>query len=132
MVIGDRVKTLREVKDLSQGDIEKRTGLPHRGLGLTQFGHPIRVDQVADQSNTAGLRDLTVPSEKSLSCNKISHMVRTDGLREVLRTAFRFSGDKKSSHLSDVSNSACAALAEYHFHEGYYPESRTRPCRATW
>src|SRR5215469_2797049 len=30
-------------------------------LGLAQFGHHIRVDQVADQSNTAGLRDLTVP-----------------------------------------------------------------------
>ncbi len=27
MVIGDRLKTLREAKDLSQGDIEKRTGL---------------------------------------------------------------------------------------------------------
>src|SRR5258708_38819725 len=31
------------------------------GLVLTQFGHHVRVDQVADQSNTAGLRDLTVP-----------------------------------------------------------------------
>jgi transcriptional regulator with XRE-family HTH domain len=27
MVIGDRLKTLREAKDLSQGDIEKPTGL---------------------------------------------------------------------------------------------------------
>jgi transcriptional regulator with XRE-family HTH domain len=27
MVIGDRLKTLREAKNLSQGDIEKRTGL---------------------------------------------------------------------------------------------------------
>jgi transcriptional regulator with XRE-family HTH domain len=27
MIIGDRIKTLREVKDLSQGDIEKRAGL---------------------------------------------------------------------------------------------------------
>jgi transcriptional regulator with XRE-family HTH domain len=27
MVIGDRLKELRESKDLSQGDIEKRTGL---------------------------------------------------------------------------------------------------------
>jgi transcriptional regulator with XRE-family HTH domain len=27
MVIGDRLKELRESKELSQGDIEKRTGL---------------------------------------------------------------------------------------------------------
>jgi transcriptional regulator with XRE-family HTH domain len=27
MVIGDRLRELREAKDLSQGDIEKRTGL---------------------------------------------------------------------------------------------------------
>jgi transcriptional regulator with XRE-family HTH domain len=27
MVIGDRLKELREAKELSQGDIEKRTGL---------------------------------------------------------------------------------------------------------
>jgi len=27
MVIGDRLKMLRETKNLSQGDIEKRTGL---------------------------------------------------------------------------------------------------------
>ncbi len=27
MVIGDHLKTLREAKNLSQGDIEKRTGL---------------------------------------------------------------------------------------------------------
>src|SRR4029077_996173 len=31
------------------------------GLRLAQFGHHVRVDQGADQSNPAGLRDLTVP-----------------------------------------------------------------------
>ena len=35
MVIGDRLKTLREAKDLSQGDIEKRT---ENAWNLQQLG----------------------------------------------------------------------------------------------
>jgi transcriptional regulator with XRE-family HTH domain len=37
MVIGDRLKSLRESKDLSQGDIEKRTGL----LRSVENGHTV-------------------------------------------------------------------------------------------
>src|ERR1700730_14616629 len=40
------------------------------GLGLAQFGHHVCVDQVADQSNTAGLRDLTVPRLRSGISNR--------------------------------------------------------------
>jgi transcriptional regulator with XRE-family HTH domain len=41
MVIGDRLKTLREAKDLSQGDIEKRTGLFRCYVSRVENGHTV-------------------------------------------------------------------------------------------
>ena len=41
MVIGDRLKTLREAKDLSQGDIEKRTGLLRCYISRVENGHTV-------------------------------------------------------------------------------------------
>ena len=41
MVIGDRLRTLREAKDLSQGDIEKRTGLLRCCLSRVENGHTV-------------------------------------------------------------------------------------------
>jgi len=41
MVIGDRLKTLREAKDLSQGDIEERTGLPRCYVSRVENGHTV-------------------------------------------------------------------------------------------
>ena len=39
MVIGDRLKTLREAKSLSQGDIEKRTGMLRCYVSRVENGH---------------------------------------------------------------------------------------------
>jgi transcriptional regulator with XRE-family HTH domain len=39
MVIGDRVKALREYKNLSQGEIEKRTGLLRCYISRVENGH---------------------------------------------------------------------------------------------
>ncbi len=41
MVIGDRLKTLRETKNLSQGDIEKRTGLLRCYVSRVENGHTV-------------------------------------------------------------------------------------------
>ena len=41
MVIGDSLKELRESKDLSQGDIEKRTGLPRCYISRVENGHTV-------------------------------------------------------------------------------------------
>src|SRR6267154_2892951 len=41
MVIGDRLKTLREAKDLSQGDIEKRTGMLRCYVSRVENGHTV-------------------------------------------------------------------------------------------
>jgi transcriptional regulator with XRE-family HTH domain len=41
MIIGDRLRTLREEKDLSQGDIEKRTGLLRCYISRVENGHTV-------------------------------------------------------------------------------------------
>lgn len=41
MVIGDRLKTLREAKNLSQGDIEKRSGLLRCYISRVENGHTV-------------------------------------------------------------------------------------------
>jgi transcriptional regulator with XRE-family HTH domain len=41
MVIGNRLKELRESKSLSQGDIEKRTGLLRCYISRVENGHTV-------------------------------------------------------------------------------------------
>jgi transcriptional regulator with XRE-family HTH domain len=41
MIIGDRLKTLREAKNLSQGDIETRTGLLRCYTSRVENGHTV-------------------------------------------------------------------------------------------
>jgi transcriptional regulator with XRE-family HTH domain len=41
MVIGDKLKELRESKELSQGDIEKRTGLLRCYISRVENGHTV-------------------------------------------------------------------------------------------
>jgi transcriptional regulator with XRE-family HTH domain len=41
MVIGDRLKALREAKEFSQGDIEKRTGLLRCYISRVENGHTV-------------------------------------------------------------------------------------------
>jgi transcriptional regulator with XRE-family HTH domain len=41
MIIGDRIRLLRESKELSQGDIEKRTGLLRCYISRVENGHTV-------------------------------------------------------------------------------------------
>ena len=41
MIIGDRLRALREQKDLSQGDVEKRTGLLRCYISRVENGHTV-------------------------------------------------------------------------------------------
>jgi len=41
MIIGDRLRSLRETKKLSQGDIEKRTGLLRCYISRVENGHTV-------------------------------------------------------------------------------------------
>jgi transcriptional regulator with XRE-family HTH domain len=42
MVVGDKLKTLREQKNLSQGDLEKRTGPLRCYISRVENGHTIQ------------------------------------------------------------------------------------------
>jgi transcriptional regulator with XRE-family HTH domain len=41
MVVGDRLRSVREEKKLSQGDIEKRTGLLRCYISRVENGHTV-------------------------------------------------------------------------------------------
>jgi transcriptional regulator with XRE-family HTH domain len=41
MIIGDRIRAMREEKELSQGDIEKRTGLLRCYISRVENGHTV-------------------------------------------------------------------------------------------
>jgi len=41
MIIGDRLRALREKKNLSQGDVEKRTGLLRSYISRVENGHTV-------------------------------------------------------------------------------------------
>jgi transcriptional regulator with XRE-family HTH domain len=41
MIIGDRIRALRDTKELSQGDIEKRTGLLRCYISRVENGHTV-------------------------------------------------------------------------------------------
>ena len=41
MIVGERLKQIRESKDLSQGDIEKRTGLLRCYISRVENGHTV-------------------------------------------------------------------------------------------
>ena len=41
MLIGDRLRDLREAKNLSQGDIEKRSGLKRAYVSRVEHGHTV-------------------------------------------------------------------------------------------
>jgi transcriptional regulator with XRE-family HTH domain len=41
MISGDRIRGMREEKKLSQGDIEKRTGLLRRNISRVENGHTV-------------------------------------------------------------------------------------------
>src|SRR5258706_14967866 len=56
MVIGNRLKELRESKSLSQGDIEKRTGLLRCYISRVENGHT--VPAVANLEKMAGALEM--------------------------------------------------------------------------
>jgi len=53
MLIGTRLKTLREERDLSQGDIEKRTGLLRCYISRVENGHTVPSLETLERLATA-------------------------------------------------------------------------------
>jgi len=57
MVIGDRLKQLRDEKSLSQGDIERKTGLLRCYISRVENGHTVPAVQTLEKM----ARALNVP-----------------------------------------------------------------------
>ncbi len=57
MLIGDRIRAIREAKKLSQGDIEKRTGLLRPYLSRIENGHTVPLVETLEKL----VRALEVP-----------------------------------------------------------------------
>jgi transcriptional regulator with XRE-family HTH domain len=72
MLIGDRLKELRELKELSQGDIEKRTGLLRCYISRVENGHT--VPAVATLEKLA--RAMEVPMYKLFHDGDVASSVR--------------------------------------------------------
>jgi transcriptional regulator with XRE-family HTH domain len=82
MVIGDRLRELRESKELSQGDIEKRTGLLRCYISRVENGHTVPAVSTLEKM----ARALEVPMYKLFHEGEAAASVRTsnrpDGRQE--------------------------------------------------
>lgn len=72
MLIGDRLRELRETKELSQGDIEKRTGLLRCYISRVENGHT--VPAVATLEKMA--RALEVPMYQLFHDGEVASSIR--------------------------------------------------------
>lgn len=61
MIIGDRLRSIREDKKLSQGDIEKRTGLLRCYVSRVENGHTVPAVETIRKIRS-GFRGTHVPA----------------------------------------------------------------------
>jgi transcriptional regulator with XRE-family HTH domain len=91
MVIGDKLKALREQKNLSQGDIEKRTGLLRCYISRVENGHTVpSVDTLEKLA-----RALEVPMYRLFTDDE--HVKKPNIPAEAIRS--RAANSKKDSEL---------------------------------
>jgi transcriptional regulator with XRE-family HTH domain len=91
MVIGDKLKALREQKKLSQGDIEKRTGLLRCYISRVENGHTVpSVDTLEKLA-----RALEVPMYRLFTDDE--HVKKPNIPTEAIRS--RAANSKKDSEL---------------------------------
>ena len=72
MVIGDRLRELREEKELSQGDIEKRSGLLRCYISRVENGHTVPAVETLEKL----ARALEVPMYQLFHDGEVSASVR--------------------------------------------------------
>ncbi len=60
MIIGDRLREMREEKKLSQGDIEKRTGLLRCYISRVENGHTVPAIETMRSLGAAPARTLVI------------------------------------------------------------------------
>lgn len=95
MVIGDRLKTLRRAKNISQGDIEKRTGLLRCYVSRVENGHTVpSVDTIEKLA-----RALEVPLYRIFTDDE--HVTKPNLPPEVIRS--RAANSKQDRYLQTLS-----------------------------
>jgi transcriptional regulator with XRE-family HTH domain len=72
MVVGDRLRQLREAKDLSQGDIEKRTGLLRCYISRVENGHTVPAVETLEKL----ARALEVPMYRLFHEGEVAKSIR--------------------------------------------------------
>ena len=72
MVIGNRLKELRESKNLSQGDIEKRTGLLRCYISRVENGHTVPAIETLEKM----ARSLEVPMYRLFHDGEVGASIR--------------------------------------------------------
>jgi transcriptional regulator with XRE-family HTH domain len=64
MIIGDRIRLLRETKKLSQGDVEKRTGLLRCYISRVENGHTVPASRLLGKIEEGDRRLLLYMAQK--------------------------------------------------------------------
>ena len=95
MFIGDRLKAIRESKGMSQGDIEKRTGLLRCYISRVENGHTVPANDTLEKLTRAmGIPMYALfyegekPSAANLALSRVDHGFGSRG--KDFRTLSRF------------------------------------------
>ena len=70
MIIGDRLRALREDKKLSQGDIEKRTGLLRCYISRVENGHTVPAIETVEKMARA--LEIPIINSSTMAMSRLS------------------------------------------------------------
>jgi transcriptional regulator with XRE-family HTH domain len=73
MILSERLKTIREIKNLSQGDIQERTGLLRCYISRVENGHTVPSIETLEKM----ARALEIPLYELFNDGDTSHVVRS-------------------------------------------------------
>jgi len=89
MVIGERLKVLREQKEMSQGDVEKRTGLLRCYISRVENGHTVPSIDTLEKMAQA----LEIPTYRLFTDDK--HVTKPNLPREPARSRVTISNQER-------------------------------------
>jgi transcriptional regulator with XRE-family HTH domain len=81
MIFGDRLREMREAKQLSQGDIEKRTGLLRCYISRVENGHTVPAIETLEKIARA-LDSLSINSSTKAK-SRLSFLIRSRDNRQM-------------------------------------------------
>ena len=117
MVVGDRLRQLREQKNLSQGDIEERTGLLRCYVSRVENGHTVPAIDTLEKF----ARALEIPMYQLLYEGEGIPEIPQPVKRKVAREVLWGTSGKDASHAQQSSAASSAACRK-----------KTAACSSTW